>query len=610
MNIAEIRQKYPQYNDLSDEQLAKGLHQKYYANMSFDDFSQRIGLSKMPQITDEQREVIQARNKAYEDKQASHLTQNPLIRGAVALGQGILNASLNPAGYVARKIGIDTKPLQAENAAERTLEKVGEYGFNAAVFSPVGNYLKAAGLLGKGQRLASKAARAVLAPGKGAIPAAASGGALEGVVDPESTTGKIAANVVGGMLGGAAANISKSTYQTLKGGLENIAGNKNAARIVHRAAKFDDEVAEKVLADMSDAAAGINSRTAAQIERNLGKPNLDTKKGIDEANKIYGNYISDNLNKRTGYVKQPRSFNEFQQDAYEDALKEGLRKAPKGAKEFGLAHINEAKKILNDKIANSYTVKGLEVIPTTDTALLTEVKKTVDKMLQGAGIKPYDDLARQAKDIDYFYRLGKEYKPSNIKYSNINFRKPANAAGNELEFNRYIDRKKAFKSGLSENILYNSTPQQNLSREAKKYQNILSEHLYGDSHKKFLEGITKNEIDYNRLAKIGNSAENHLAVPEGTRFFGREQFESKGAGVGAALDYALGRLNSGYYKKAAQQLLNSKGENVNVLTSPVYQQILRNILTGSVKGAGSNIRIMSLRDVVKKLGDNDESAKK
>jgi len=63
MNIAEIRQKYPQYNDLSDEQLAKGLHQKYYANMSFDDFSQRIGLSKMPQITDEQREVILAHHR-------------------------------------------------------------------------------------------------------------------------------------------------------------------------------------------------------------------------------------------------------------------------------------------------------------------------------------------------------------------------------------------------------------------------------------------------------------------------------------------------------------------------------------------------------------------
>jgi hypothetical protein len=29
MNIQEIRQKYPQYNDLSDEDLAGALHRKY-----------------------------------------------------------------------------------------------------------------------------------------------------------------------------------------------------------------------------------------------------------------------------------------------------------------------------------------------------------------------------------------------------------------------------------------------------------------------------------------------------------------------------------------------------------------------------------------------------
>lgn len=45
MNIAEIRQKYPQYDDLSDEELAKGLHRKFYSDMDFGDFSQKIGLN-------------------------------------------------------------------------------------------------------------------------------------------------------------------------------------------------------------------------------------------------------------------------------------------------------------------------------------------------------------------------------------------------------------------------------------------------------------------------------------------------------------------------------------------------------------------------------------
>ena len=45
MNIAEIRQKYPQYNDLSDEDLARGFHKKFYSDMDFGEFSAKIGLT-------------------------------------------------------------------------------------------------------------------------------------------------------------------------------------------------------------------------------------------------------------------------------------------------------------------------------------------------------------------------------------------------------------------------------------------------------------------------------------------------------------------------------------------------------------------------------------
>jgi hypothetical protein len=54
-NIAEIRQQYPQYSDLSDEQLAQGLHKKYYSDLPFEDFSARIGLqSGAPQAPQQQ----------------------------------------------------------------------------------------------------------------------------------------------------------------------------------------------------------------------------------------------------------------------------------------------------------------------------------------------------------------------------------------------------------------------------------------------------------------------------------------------------------------------------------------------------------------------------
>jgi hypothetical protein len=44
MDIKEIRQKYPQYDDLSDQQLADGLHKKYYSDLPKDDFYKRINL--------------------------------------------------------------------------------------------------------------------------------------------------------------------------------------------------------------------------------------------------------------------------------------------------------------------------------------------------------------------------------------------------------------------------------------------------------------------------------------------------------------------------------------------------------------------------------------
>lgn len=46
MNIKEFRQKYPQYNDMPDDQLAKSLHQKFYADMPFEDFAGKIGLQQ------------------------------------------------------------------------------------------------------------------------------------------------------------------------------------------------------------------------------------------------------------------------------------------------------------------------------------------------------------------------------------------------------------------------------------------------------------------------------------------------------------------------------------------------------------------------------------
>lgn len=44
-SIAEIRQQYPQYDDMSDEDLARALHKKHYSDMPEADFMATVGLS-------------------------------------------------------------------------------------------------------------------------------------------------------------------------------------------------------------------------------------------------------------------------------------------------------------------------------------------------------------------------------------------------------------------------------------------------------------------------------------------------------------------------------------------------------------------------------------
>jgi hypothetical protein len=43
MRLEDFRKQYPQYNDVSDEDLAKGLHRRFYSDIPFEDFSQRVG---------------------------------------------------------------------------------------------------------------------------------------------------------------------------------------------------------------------------------------------------------------------------------------------------------------------------------------------------------------------------------------------------------------------------------------------------------------------------------------------------------------------------------------------------------------------------------------
>ena len=569
------------------------------------------------QLTNEQKAKIQDTNNYYNRKFWNNLTQaiddfntgaiEGLISGAETAANGYSLGyydELIPSAKKRRQALQERADAAGVGALNRALNTMTKDAAMAQVLVGSGKVLNSLGLLGKGQGITSKVARAVLAPSKDFVTASAGGGFVEGLLNPESVWGKIAANLLGGSAASGLHGLSKRTYLNLMSGLENIANDTDALKIVRRAAKYDEGVAKKVLNDVSEVANDINQKSANEISRYLG-PKINVEEKEKAAKDIYGKYVNENMNASTGYVKSPRDFNEWQQNVYDEVIEKGLPRAPKGSKPYKLGHMNAAKKLIADKIKDSLKTIGLKVENSDDTALLQPIKRAIDKMLEPSGIKPFDAIVEQAKRMKDLYNIGREYKPSNIKYSNIDF--GDYIPGDMLSFNRYLNRKKAFKTGLQENILYNSKPQQNLSKEIKNYQNILKELSTADNYKDFMNKITKNETAFARLIGLTGAAERKMTIPEASRVFLREQYESAKTAQGAIADAILGRIYSSHYRKAANSLLDNKGKSVEVLKSPVVIQALGGMLKGIPYGAGASARNKAIEALSRMLLEDENN---
>lgn len=95
MNITEIRAKYPQYSDMSDDALASALHAKYYADMPMDEFAAKIGLGKQPEA---KQAAAPERSLADSLKRAAGLTARYAVEGVASLPGLVLNPLTVAAG--------------------------------------------------------------------------------------------------------------------------------------------------------------------------------------------------------------------------------------------------------------------------------------------------------------------------------------------------------------------------------------------------------------------------------------------------------------------------------------------------------------------------------
>lgn len=151
VNITDIRQKYPEYSDLSDTQLLQGFHSKYYSDIPFNEFVSNIEITT-PKVSVSAKAPTQSEKDEFEKEQAT-LTErmvgqgSPLysvVKGAViepALGLNQLLAQTGLFGENIKQGATDLVKREAESS-KVAREKVGREGVDwmamaGGIISPV-----------------------------------------------------------------------------------------------------------------------------------------------------------------------------------------------------------------------------------------------------------------------------------------------------------------------------------------------------------------------------------------------------------------------------------------------------------------------------------------
>lgn len=106
LTIADVRAKFPQYKDLSDNDLAQGLHQKFYSDMPYEQFSQKIGLAPA--------------QPSKLDALGSNISQSPVVGGAELLAHHITGALAPIPAMAAGAVSSVKHLLGADNDPDKT----------------------------------------------------------------------------------------------------------------------------------------------------------------------------------------------------------------------------------------------------------------------------------------------------------------------------------------------------------------------------------------------------------------------------------------------------------------------------------------------------------
>jgi len=157
--IADIRKQYPQYADVSDQDLARGFHQKFYNDIPFEDFSTQLGLvsAKYTDLVPKVKGINEI-SQRYGDMTPQQLgmdvptTETGKLIARTA--QGVAKGVINPAIAAMQAIPATRDVAQAmQEGYKETRKELGGTGFDVpellgAVVNPINRFIPGGGYTG------------------------------------------------------------------------------------------------------------------------------------------------------------------------------------------------------------------------------------------------------------------------------------------------------------------------------------------------------------------------------------------------------------------------------------------------------------------------------
>ncbi|MDO9416210.1 hypothetical protein [Pararhizobium sp.] len=303
-SIAQIRQQYPQYEDMSDQALASALHQKFYSDMPGPEFLEAIGMSQQPEA--QQGDGLALNTTAGLNNAIYSTLGAPvdLARGAINLGIRGVNAaagselptissdSFGGSESISSMFGAvgvpEPKDIRAESTEERIARGVGEgVGYAVAPEAAMGGLLRAgavsgrvadagARLFGRGDRVGSAAAN-MLAGGAGG---AGSTAAMEAAPEEYRTLAGMTGGLLGGLGGATVASVPSMGRAAGRAVGEFVApmtksGREGLAAAQLRENATDPQAVKEMLDDMPEDLVGGSRPTTFQLTGDMGLGGLE-----------------------------------------------------------------------------------------------------------------------------------------------------------------------------------------------------------------------------------------------------------------------------------------------------------------------------------------------